>query len=69
MKKVFFLGLAVVGLTMVSCKKDYTCACTADDSFWDISYTAELKKKDAESWCDSWDASGVGIDGWKCELQ
>lgn len=25
MKKVFFLGLAVVGLTMVSCTKDYTC--------------------------------------------
>ena len=54
MKRVFFLGLAVVGLTMMSCKKDYMCT-------WQVGaneFTQEYKDYDkddaeqAEKACD-----------------
>lgn len=54
MKKTFGLlaaVLLVVG-TMSSCKKDYTCSCTGDGWSLDAKYT-KVKKKDAQSSCDS----------------
>lgn len=66
---MFFVAAAVAVISLSSCKKDYTCSCTANNDMNDISYTEEMKKKDAEEWCDSWDTSGQGIEGWKCELK
>jgi len=56
---------------MTSCKKEYTCACTATDTFWNSTYKVEMKKKDAETWCDNYQAAGVAatIAGFKCELK
>ena len=69
MKKIIMIAVVGGAFALTSCKKDYTCECTATDTFWNITYTAEMKKKDAETWCTSWDNSGTGIDGWNCELK
>lgn len=70
MKKVFFAAAFIAGTAlMTSCKKDYTCECTADDDFWNVSYTQNMKKKDAQDWCDTWDTNSGGVDGWSCELK
>ena len=61
-------GLIIAG-TMSSCKKDYTCECTATDTTLNITYTAKMKKKDAQSWCDSWNSSFQVYDGGKCTLK
>lgn len=66
---MFFVAAAVAVISLSSCKKDYTCECTADDDFYNVSYTEEMKKKDAEEWCDSWDSQGNGISGWQCSLK
>jgi len=67
MKKLLVIGVVSM-FVLSSCKKDYTCACTATDSVYNLTYTAEMKKGDAETWCTSWDNSGAGIPGWNCEL-
>lgn len=70
MKKYGIAIAVLIGASsLTSCKKDYTCECTATDTSVNVSYTAEMKKKDAESWCDTWNSSGVLIPGWKCELK
>jgi hypothetical protein len=54
MKKIL-LAAAVLSFTLVSCKKDYTCSCTATDlpaNFKSFEY-GKTKKKDAESTCDT----------------
>ena len=66
MKKAL-LALAVIGFMMTSCKKDYTCKCVDADGDEIAKYTATMKKKDANSWCDTWN-TGMGSDG-KCTLQ
>jgi hypothetical protein len=61
MKKILLVA-AVAGLSLVSCKKDYTCECTTTQNGTVVassSYTAKLKKKDAESWC-SGNATSTG---------
>ncbi|WP_070137931.1 hypothetical protein [Crocinitomix algicola] len=68
MKKVFFAAAFIAGTAlMTSCKKDYTCECTADGA----TYTYELKdvkKGDADDACDS--AGNVWIlAGGTCELK
>jgi hypothetical protein len=53
MKKLTFIAVAGLAFTFASCKKDYTCECTwTDDNTSAGSYTAKLKKKDAETWCE-----------------
>ncbi len=68
MKKLSFI-LALAGLTMTSCKKNYTCECVEENGDPIITYTAKMKKSDAETWCKNWD-SGVaaGGTGDKCTL-
>lgn len=62
MKKVLLL-VAVAGLSLVSCKKDYTCECTtSSDAAGYASTTAsgstgKMKKADAESKCNEGDRS------------
>ncbi len=63
MKKVFmfFAGVAFVA-SLSSCKKDYTCTCTASG----ISSTVDMKmtKKDAEAACTAFEIGGLA-----CELK
>jgi hypothetical protein len=66
MKKVLLMA-AVAGFMMTSCKKDYTCKCTDKDGKEVITYTAEMKKKDANTWCDSWHNTFTPSGG-KCVL-
>lgn len=61
MKKILLIA-AVAGLSMVSCKKEYTCECkytgvvtgTVSEKF------DKMKKKDAEKKCDEYDESVAG---------
>lgn len=69
MKKLMMIAIVGGAFALTSCKKDYTCECTATDAFYNISYTAEMKKKDAETWCDNWDGLGGGVAGWACTLK
>lgn len=60
MKKTLLLA-AVAGLMAVSCKKNYTCECVTSSNL--PGYTSDtyqfslgkMKKKDAESKCDTYD--------------
>ena len=68
MKKVLLIA-AVAGLSMVSCKKDYTCTCTYNDGSGTQTVTYQMKdvkKKDAKSTCNSlgslWIAAGGTCD-------
>lgn len=66
MKKTVIYSAIAIAFTMVifSCKKDYTCTCTASVNVpgfgtvsADTSFTIEkVKKKDAESTCDDTEA-------------
>jgi hypothetical protein len=60
MKKVFMVvGLAVLGLSAVACKKDYNCSCTwkaehedhLDDEMMNYPI-GKLSKSDAEAECE-----------------
>lgn len=52
MKKVLsFAAAAVFVFGLSSCKKDYTCECTANGQVI-ATQTANMKKKDAETWCE-----------------
>lgn len=48
MKKLFFLGLAVVGFTMMSCKKDYMCTWDVGGSEFTQEYN-DLDKDEADA--------------------
>jgi hypothetical protein len=67
MKKVLLIA-AVASFTLASCKKDYTCECTNSKGEVEITYTATMKKKDADSWCTTWN-SGYTPSGGKCTLK
>ncbi|MCO5258860.1 MAG: hypothetical protein M9916_01835 [Crocinitomicaceae bacterium] len=53
MKKVFFIGMALLAFT--SCKKDYTCTYTLIDTTVESKFTNLDKKqaKDAKANCES----------------
>ena len=68
MKKVIaitLVGGAFVALT--SCKKDYSCECTASGQTYTLSIQ-DAKKKDAEAACDTWSALYT-LGGGTCELK
>ena len=68
MKKLVLLASAAfIVASMTSCKKDYTCVCTETYSYngttqtETYAYTANLKKKDAKTWCEvNSSSSGFG---------
>ena len=66
MKKAF-IAIAAVAFVATSCKKDYTCTCTDSSGDTVATYTATMKKKDAENWCNTWN-TGMAGDG-KCVLK
>lgn len=59
MKKMTLIAaVAVLASTFASCKKTYTCTCTAGS----VSTTAtsgKMTKSDAENWCKTGSANGV----------
>jgi hypothetical protein len=66
MKK--FIAIAALGvLTLASCKKDYTCSCTAAGLTTDSVYK-DVKKKDAEKACDAASVNYALISG-SCSLK
>lgn len=58
MKKYLVLG-AIVSVAFISCKKDYTCECTANAAGVTSTSTISIKdtKKNAEEDCESAKAS------------
>lgn len=80
MKKTFILAAAVAMIAMTSCKKDYTCACEYVQTDADgnvigegsTENTANMKKSDAEEWCDNQEStveSGGATAKTTCELK
>jgi hypothetical protein len=57
MKKITLLAVAVIAMSFASCKKNYTCTCSGGTAGSDITYTAKMKKSDADTWCTSWNTS------------
>ncbi len=61
MKKVLLAAVILGGLSLVSCKKDYTCTCTTTDDgevFAESSTTINATKGDAEDACNTETSSG-----------
>lgn len=72
MKKILLVA-AVASLSLVSCKKEYTCECTTTDSSdpsftMSASVTATMKKSEADSWCGG-QKSSVGTISTSCKLK
>lgn len=72
--KKFILPALLIGasISFTSCKKDYTCDCTItttqtydgelmSSSNDEYSATRNLKKKDAEEWCDGLDETSTTV--------
>lgn len=55
MKKIAPIAIvALIGaLSLTSCKKVYTCACTYNGTTTEVSSGVKLSKKDAKAWCTS----------------
>ena len=64
MKKGLFIVAVIATVGFVSCKKDYTCTCTAKDSsgatIATTSGTVTAKKKDAKAACENGNSSAGG---------
>ena len=68
MKKVTLFAVAVVALSLASCKKDRTCTCTSTTSgvtTTDVTVYHKVSKKNATSHCIGWQntttSSGSGF--------
>jgi hypothetical protein len=73
MKKIVLVAaVATFALGMTSCKKDYTCSCTATDlpsNFSKFEYS-KVKKDDAESTCSAQQTSlrNAGYSDASCKI-
>ena len=63
MKKIVLLGTVAI-LALSSCKKIYTCECSAAGASASVEYEDKMTKKDAEEKCDEGDTSSV-----ECEIK
>lgn len=72
MKKIVMIA-AVAALSMASCKKVYTCECTANTGVSTVdtySYeTGKVKKADAEKSCDAMNSTYSLYKDGKCSLK
>ena len=80
MKKILLVA-AVAGLSMVSCKKDYTCECTITTTVTGLPTTTQttsgatgkMKKAEAEDKCNTGDSEttvpGSGTVKSACEIK
>ena len=68
MKKLV-LAVAALGLiSLTSCKKDYTCACSGGTGTAITYPLNKMKKKDAQTACDTWN-NGFKVLGGSCSLK
>lgn len=69
MKKIMLFGAFAV-LTLASCKKDYSCKCTATNGGSTASNTTTINdtKKNAEAKCDEGDVT-AGTSSVECTIQ
>ena len=69
MKQLFFF-LVIIALS--SCRKDFTCTCTAEDESFNRSQTLSMTENAAEDWCSDWDNDNMideeEIEEWNCTL-
>lgn len=64
MKKLLVLGVVLGGMAaMTSCKKDYTCECTATGAGTSVSTSTTIngKKKDVKDACEKKSTTVAGI--------
>ncbi len=68
--KIIFLGLAIVAITMVSCKKEYTCSCdkiyttaTGNETVEDGSYILKDNEARAADQCNKQESTGTDSRG------
>lgn len=68
------LALFFLALLSFSCRKNYTCVCTADDPVHNIEFSTTMTRSAAEDWCREWDndittENDEEKKGWKCDLK
>jgi hypothetical protein len=66
MKKITLLAAVIAAFTFASCKKDYTCECTATSGGVSVSASTTIKdtKKKAKDACTAKNTTGV-----TCEIK
>jgi hypothetical protein len=64
MKKLVYIA-AILSISLVSCKKDYTCVCSTSVFGITVSVNTEAKssKKGATEWCKSFENATETVDG------
>lgn len=73
MKNIIITLTILISITLVSCKKEYVCSCTATTS--GSTTTAEtysgakLSKKDAQSWCEKNNTNSGAFYTVTCKLK
>ena len=72
MRRILFL-LSIFSL-LFSCRKSYTCECTADDPIHNVDFTTTMTRSAAEDWCREWHNDLTTDDeevkkGWRCVLR
>ncbi|MGC4056907.1 MAG: hypothetical protein QM743_02150 [Chitinophagaceae bacterium] len=68
MKKVIFAIAALGLISLTSCKKEYTCSCTAAGQTTDVKTEKKVKKSEAEDMCSALSAQ-YAILGGSCALK
>ena len=66
MKKVLLIATCIATMSLVSCKKDHTCTCTAFGIISESMVIEDSSKKDAKDKCGAYEAEGAGL--VSCEL-
>lgn len=61
-------------LSLSSCRRSYTCECTADDPLHNVDFTTTMTRSAAEDWCREWDNELLTDNeeekkGWRCVLR
>lgn len=68
MKKVIFAVAALGLIAFSSCKKKYTCTCTVAGVSADTTSAIKMKKSEAETWCNTYNALAA-FSGGSCKLK
>lgn len=84
MKKISLMAIAVIAMSVISCKKDFTCECTrvhtsasgnvTTDPMYNTTYR-DMRKRDAKSRCqketdvDVADNGNTTTDVYDCKLK
>jgi predicted small secreted protein len=66
MKKLLVLAVVAGAFTMTSCKKNYTCVCTANGTSSEVTTPTKVSKATAKTWCEAYNTTGSGV---SCKLK